>query len=48
MLKLYRAQINKSQLESIPENERVFFLKTTNILNEFNVLQKIASFSNKT
>lgn len=44
---LHRVQINKRQLESIPQKERIFFLKSANFFNEINILQKMASFSNK-
>ncbi len=46
MVKLHRIQINKDQLKSIPEKERVFFLKITHLFSETNLLQKMAAFSN--
>jgi len=34
-----------SDLESIPEKERIIFVKITNVFNEFNILQKIILIS---
>lgn len=44
-MKLLKVEIPKSKLSSIPENERVFFVQTGNLLNDLSMLQKLMIFS---
>lgn len=44
-MELLKVNIRKSKLDTIPENERVFFIQLTNFLNELNILQKCVFFS---
>jgi hypothetical protein len=44
-MKLLKVEIPKSKLSLIPENERVFFVQTGNLLNDLSMLQKLMIFS---
>jgi hypothetical protein len=44
-MKLLRVDIPKSKLDTIPENEQVFFIQLTHFLNELNILQKCVIIS---
>lgn len=46
-MKLYKVELSKENLLSIPEEERIFFIQITNLANEIYVLQKITFFSAK-
>jgi len=39
-MSVYKISITKNQLEAIPENERAFFLQSTVMINEINILFK--------
>lgn len=47
-MKLYKFDISKSKLYSIPKKERVFFVQLMNFANDINALQKMMSFSAET
>jgi len=44
-MKLLRFNIPKSKLDAIPEDEQVFFIQLTHLLNELNILQKCVIIS---
>lgn len=46
-MKLFKIEIPKPKLSLIPENERIFFIQLTNMLNDLNILQKLIYFSSK-
>lgn len=44
-MKLFKVEIPKSKLDTIPENEVVFFVQCGNMLNDISMLQKLSIFS---
>ncbi|MFC1488592.1 hypothetical protein ACFL6B_01960 [Thermodesulfobacteriota bacterium] len=46
-MKLYKLEIQKEHLASLPEKESLFFIQIGTILNDINILHKITFFSNK-
>ncbi len=46
-MKLFKFRIPKERLDSIPENERIFFVQMGIFLNELSTLQKFAYYSSK-
>ena len=44
-MKLYKIQLNKDDLRTIPKKELLFFIQLTNFANEIYCLQKITFFS---
>ena len=44
-MKLLKFDVPKSKLDSLPEDERIYFVQLGNVLNELNILQKCAIFS---
>jgi hypothetical protein len=46
-MKLLKIEIPKSNLLSIPENERIFLIQFMNLLNDLNILNKLTYYSSK-
>lgn len=46
-MKLIKIEIPKSELLSISENERIFFVQLANLLNDLNIFRKLVYFSSK-
>ena len=46
-MKIYKVNLTKSELSSLPENELTFFLQACRMLNEINILHKVTFFSNR-
>ena len=44
-MKVFRLSITETELNSIPEDERLFFIQTGQILNDLNILQKFLIIS---
>ena len=45
IMKLFKIEISKEKLLSIPKEERLFFIQLTNVANELFILQKLTLFS---
>lgn len=46
-MKIYRAIVPRKYIESLPENELLFFIQACRILNDINILHKTTTISNK-